>query len=397
MLRFAFQRRTDPLTGVTVTQLTEGHADHISLYLTANAFTSDGEHLVFASDRTGEFQFYLLSLKTGEVQQLTNQQGVLFHSGCVSQRDRLYYSDGQAVYEVDLASGRDEEVFRAPEGMFIATPLSCSGDGNWVLGCYGALDFYARYFNSGWSHRFKYFQFYHRPLSVIFAIHVPTRQAHAVWGDHIFISHVQFNPQTHREVLFCQEGDFKAPQRMFVVTFDEGPRKRLARPLYAERDDEVVSHEFYVPTGVIGFQVKRYSDPHNPQQWHGFCRSDGSDLQFYFAGEDMVWNHLQTNADGRIGVTDSLMVGEMGREERWQYLALLRYDEPPRVTTLPLCWHGTSWQKRPGEAFARCHPHPVFAPDQRHILFTSDASGHCHLYLADAAPVLERLLEGEGK
>ncbi len=71
--------------------------------------------------------------------------------------------------------------------MVIYAPLSCGGDGEWVLGCYGDWDFHARYARSGWSHRLKYFQFYHRPLSVLFAVHVPTRQAHAVWGDHMFI------------------------------------------------------------------------------------------------------------------------------------------------------------------------------------------------------------------
>ncbi|MFA0751454.1 MAG: hypothetical protein SLRJCFUN_001857 [Candidatus Fervidibacter sp.] len=388
-----FPKQVDAEMGVTVWQLTDGAGDNIGLYLTANAFTSDGEHLAFVSDQTGAFQFYLLSLRTGKVQQLTHRQGTVFFSGCVSVRDRLYYSDGQAVYEVDLATGRDEEIFRCPEGMVILTVLDCSGDGQWLLGCYGDWKIYGRFAWEQWSQEFKYFQFYHRPLSVIFAVEVETRRAHAVWGDHMFISHVQFNPTTHREVLFCQEGDFKAPQRMFVVTFDEGPRKRIARPLYAERDDKVVSHEFYVATGEIGFQIKRYTDPHHPEQWHGFCRSDGTKLRLYFAGEDMVWNHLQTTADGRLGVADSLMVGEWEREKRWQYLALLRYDEPPQVTTLPLCRHGASWRKRASEAFARCHPHPVFAPDQRHILFTSDVSGHCHLYWVDAAPVIERLLQ----
>ncbi|GBC98618.1 Protein TolB [bacterium HR17] len=129
--------------------VTDGVGDNIGLYLTANAFTSDGEHIVFASDRTGAFQFYLLNLKTGKVRQLTHRQGIVFFSGCVSGRDRLYYSDGR--------------------------------------GCYGDQQIYGHFAWGQWRHELKYFQFYHRPLSVVFAIEGETRRAHAVWGDHMFI------------------------------------------------------------------------------------------------------------------------------------------------------------------------------------------------------------------
>jgi Tol biopolymer transport system component len=30
----------------------------------------------------------------------------------------------------------------------------------------------------------------------------------------------------------------------------------------------------------------------------------------------------------------------------------------------------------------RAHPHPIFSPDDRRVVYTSDASGHCNVYMA---------------
>ncbi|MGD9497972.1 MAG: oligogalacturonate lyase family protein [Armatimonadota bacterium] len=42
-----------------------------------------------------------------------------------------------------------------------------------------------------------------------------------------------------------------------------------------------------------------------------------------------------------------------------------------------LCRHPPSWQTQ------LSHPHPIFSPDDRWALFTSDAGGACNVYMAD--------------
>lgn len=41
----------------------------------------------------------------------------------------------------------------------------------------------------------------------------------------------------------------------------------------------------------------------------------------------------------------------------------------------------------------RSHAHPAFSPDGKHVLFTSNRTGYCNIYLADVPESFESLPE----
>ena len=73
----------DPQTGARVTRLTSADCINHPLYYLTNSFSLDGQWLVFASDRAGKMDLYKVSLENGEIQRLTDLEGLQPFSGNV--------------------------------------------------------------------------------------------------------------------------------------------------------------------------------------------------------------------------------------------------------------------------------------------------------------------------
>jgi hypothetical protein len=63
-------------TGARVCQLTGDGSDNVHLYFTSESFVGGSNRLVFASNRSGRFQFYLLEIRERSLVQLTDGNGL---------------------------------------------------------------------------------------------------------------------------------------------------------------------------------------------------------------------------------------------------------------------------------------------------------------------------------
>jgi hypothetical protein len=62
----------DPDTGARVLQLTSDGSDNVHLYFTSESFFGGGsDRVVFGSNRSGQFQFYMLEIRERKLVQLT--------------------------------------------------------------------------------------------------------------------------------------------------------------------------------------------------------------------------------------------------------------------------------------------------------------------------------------
>lgn len=133
---------SDRLTGRTVRQLTtyRGHSSHP--YFTDPCWFNDGNSFIFTSDRNGMSNLFRYDLDTNAIHQLTNLSDVHRENervfdyrpqGAWSEiNKRCYYWWCNVLYELDVDTGDERTVFRAPddrdpESMLIISTASQPG------------------------------------------------------------------------------------------------------------------------------------------------------------------------------------------------------------------------------------------------------------------------------
>src|SRR5215471_9892864 len=85
----------DPETGARVVQLTGDGSDNVHLYFTSESFLKGGaDSIVFGSNRSKKFQFYLMEIRDKKLIQLTDGANVDPQSACLDPGGRLFYFDG---------------------------------------------------------------------------------------------------------------------------------------------------------------------------------------------------------------------------------------------------------------------------------------------------------------
>ena len=113
---------TDPRSGVEVTQWThyKGHSHHF--YFTNPGWWDGGRRLLFGSDREGRTNLFSLDLADGGITQLTDSDmppppaETSFLFACVNPtRDEAYYWRGPDLIAIDLPTGRERTLGRAPD------------------------------------------------------------------------------------------------------------------------------------------------------------------------------------------------------------------------------------------------------------------------------------------
>lgn len=111
------QEFVDPATEYQVTRWTEQSADS-HLPTDPNRALSDGDsQLLYASNRGGTWQPYLLDLKRGSSQQTAEAKELRPHSLAMLRDGRdVVYLDGDAFVRNEIRRGRTRELYRSPDG-----------------------------------------------------------------------------------------------------------------------------------------------------------------------------------------------------------------------------------------------------------------------------------------
>jgi len=109
-----------------------------------------------------------------------------------------------------------------------------------------------------------------------------------------------------------------------------------------------------------------------------FVRADGTWLRQYLLPGPRP-GHIQSNSDNTLVVGDRAHLSHDDREGG-AFMSLIRHENGRAVVTR-LCHHDTSWKTQIS------HPHPIFSPDDRWALFSSDAGGACNVYMADVTSI----------
>ena len=136
-------------------------------------------------------------------------------------------------------------------------------------------------------------------------------------------------------------------------------------------------HEYFTQQGDVGFQYTLDRAGSN-EEYNAFIRPDGTWIrQYLFPGRRP--NHIQSNSDNSLVVGDGAYLSSQDKEGG-QYLGLMTHLNG-RVRIRRLAWHGTSWRTQ------ESHGHPSFSPDDRWVIYNSDAGKCDNVYMADVQSI----------
>src|SRR5688572_6844656 len=309
--RFPSERKeiTDPITGTKLIFLTSTQSGDSKIYQTHNQWTSDGQWLIFRSNRVrGEAM--AVNEKTGDIVQVT-EGGYTGMLNIARKSMKLYFmrnaktdtiptTPGDTarrrvqspvqIIEVDLeklfSDSKAGTLKKADAYQRICgtTPKELGAGGDMALDGYEEWAF----FRVGVQEAAKHLppgiklekNFGPRNMgqgpSGIAGLNVRTGESKYVISVPFQVGHIQTNPWVPGEIVFCWETGGKSPQRTWTVMADGTG----LRPLYPESEYEWVTHEAVISKDEVAIAIMGHrkinfdknettsqaSDPKNPGQ-----------------------------------------------------------------------------------------------------------------------------------
>ena len=282
--RFPSERKVviDSVTGTRLTFLTSTPAGDSKIYQTHNQWTSDGEWLIFRSNRVRN-EAFAVNEKTGDIVQVTEggYTGMLnvarksMKLFFMRYRDKLERVEGDTVrrrntsplqiIEVDLAkvfSDSKAGTMKSAESyqrICGVVPAELEGGGDMALDG----DEVWAYFRVGKNAAANHLpantklenNFGPRNMgagpSGIAAMNINTGEIKYVISVPFQVGHIQTNPWVPGEIVFCWETGGKSPQRTWTVMSDGTG----LRPLYPESQYEWVTHEAIISKDEVAIAI----------------------------------------------------------------------------------------------------------------------------------------------
>ncbi|EHD21692.1 MULTISPECIES: oligogalacturonate lyase [Brenneria] len=371
----AFHTYQDSVTGTEVVRLTPPDVICHRNYFYQKCFTRDASKLLFGGAFDGPWNYYLLDLKTRQATQLTEGEGDNTFGGFLSPDDEaLYYvKNGRDLRRVDLQTLEEKRIYQVPEDWV--------GYGTWVANSDCSKMVGIEISKEDWQPLtdWKKFQafYFTNPCCRLIRIDLSSGKAATILQENRWLGHPIYRPGDDNTVAFCHEGPHDlVDARMWFINEDGGNMRKVKE----HAPGESCTHEFWVPDG----SALIYVSYHKGNSHRYICSVDPVTLENRRLTAMPPCSHLMSNFDGSLLVGDGsdapVDVQDDGgykiENDPFLYVFNMRTGQRHRVAQ-----HNTSWKVLQGDRQVT-HPHPSFTPDDKQILFTSDADGKPALYLA---------------
>jgi oligogalacturonide lyase len=378
--KMQFVSHQDPDTGAKVTRLTPLDVTCHRNYFYQKCFTNDGSKLIFGAEfgplPSPNWNYHLLDLETQVATQLTDKAGENTFGGFLSPDDKYLYfvrAERQLI-RLHLSDLSEDIAYTVPAGWV--------GYGTWVSNSsctkmvgieIHADDWFPL---SDWK---KFHEMFHKkPRCRLIRIDLATGEREVILEKDGWLGHPQYRPFDDNTVAFCHEGPHDLiDARMWFIN-EDGSHMRCGK---THEKGESITHEFWVPDGSQMMFVSYLEG--QTERW--ICTLDPVTLASRRITAMPPCSHLMSNFGGTLLVGDGSgspvdVANASGHEiKNDPYLHLFDLKAGTRRT---IARHDSSWRVYKGNRQVT-HPHPSFTPDQKQVLFSSDAEGEPALYLAD--------------
>ena len=258
----------DPVTGIDLVFLTSKPAGDSKFYPTHPQWTSDGEWLVFRSNRV-KGEVMAVNEKSGDIVQVT-EGGYSGAVGIAQKSMKLYFmregkDNEMNVIELDLinvfkdSKAGEMKPASTYERVCGTTPSEMNAEGDMALDA----DEQHIYFRVGEEEASKHLDpnvkmesnFGPRNMGAgpggIATMNLKSGDIKHVVSVPFQVGHIQSNTWNPGEIVFCWETGGKSPQRTWTVKADGSG----LRPLYPEADYEWVTHEAVISKDEVAMAI----------------------------------------------------------------------------------------------------------------------------------------------
>lgn len=357
-----FVRETDEATAAAVWRLTRAPCINHHAYFLNASLTPDEEVLIFASNRGGAWQLYSVEpFPQGEIRQWTDGEPVHPFSPAIHPGgESVFFVRGGSIWEIRRNTLEERLVVDLPQAQF--GEVSLSPDGEWLtaaarIGAESGL-VAGRANGRDWTfHRF--------PRTVI---------------------HPQFHPLEPEWIEFAAD---PAPRMHRIRLGGTG-----LECLYQHCNDEFVVHETFLGrTGdlvYVEWPRALWRMDWTTRERRLICEFNAWHIASNRAGSGILCdtNHpdrglflidADTGAQRLVALAQSSNKGSQWAKSRY---ALAEDFAAARASVEGnLSWMENAADTVYGPQYT--HPHPSFSPSERHVIFTSDRSGHPQVYAVE--------------
>ncbi len=246
----------DPASHTRVVNLTSGFDTASVFYFHQNIFTADGDLMLFSGKRGEDRGYFALSLRTGEIRQLTHQTGQ--HLVVLPRRRSAAFDRGDDVFLLNLDTGETRKIATVPHGRLDqGAGFGFTADESKLLFAYcdqlaeehAALvkakpvmdDPHLR--RVDWVEAYEHMQRH----NAIYSVDIDSGKVAVVFEDkeNNWLGHVQGSPTNSNLALFIHEGfvsvHIKNRLRLLDLTTGQVTMPRTGAALEAEG----ITHEFW--------------------------------------------------------------------------------------------------------------------------------------------------------
>ena len=252
----------DRRTGVPVTQLTnyKGHSHHF--YFTNPGWFSNGQKLLFSSDRENRTNLFSVDLRDYTIQQLTDLEPVPlpreveFFRACKNPvKEEAYFWHDRELKAFNLVTNDIRTIYELEDGWNISMS-NCSADGKYVY--FGTWEDLSHLFEVDLLRGYVGFAetWEAKPLSRIIKVAADGSSSEVVFEENYWIGHVNTSPTRPELLTFCHEGPWdKVDNRIWCLNSET---KEVWKIRPRTHPDERVGHEYWYFDGeTIGFHGSR--------------------------------------------------------------------------------------------------------------------------------------------
>ena len=354
-------------TGHRIVRLSRLPGSSESFYFHQNAFTPEGDKMLFVNRAPAESnRLWVLTLTTRKAEPLT-EPGVL--GGIVARKSRrVYYQRQGAVYAADVDTRENCCVGQVPGRGSIST---VNADETLLAG--GITEPGATVIDRS-GPRSQWFDqvFDSKQPMRLMTLNVATGKTNDVYRYEGWINHFQFSPTDPQLLMFCHEGPWHKLDRIWLIHTD-GTGLRLVHARTVEM--EIAGHEFWSPDGkTIWFDLQ-------------VPRGE----KFFLAGVDVVskkeiryelernqWSvHYNISKNGKLFAGDGGAPNMVAHASngKWIYLFTPQPDGTLRAERLVnMARHDYSLE-----------PNVNFTPDGKWIVFRGNFDGRPQVYAVEVA------------
>jgi oligogalacturonide lyase len=358
---------TDADTGHRVVRLSRVPGSSESLYFHQNAFTSEGDKMVFVNSVAGASnRLFVLEWATRKIEPLT-EPGV---AGVVVSRTsrQVYYQRQGTLFATHLGTHATRPIAQLPPR---GTAPTVNADETLLAGTFSEAR--GPYIDrSGPKSQWFDKVFEARRPQWLYTIEIATGKTNAFYRYEGWLNHLQFSPSDSGLLMFCHEGPWHKLDRIWNI-YTDGTRLRLMHR--RSMPMEIAGHEFWSPDGkTVWFDLQL---PRGETFFLAGVDAATRQQTRYPLERDQWSVHYNISRDGKLFAGDGgapNMVAHAANG-KWLYLFTPQSDGTLRAERLVnMAKHDYLLE-----------PNVNFTPDGKWIVFRGNFDGSAQVYAVEVA------------